>query len=75
MAQTSVCDESLVTSDYRLEESLITLEFFQPRSGYATEPRVAALRGYPGIALKKMRNPNGVASRAQIKIAFDSIAT
>ena len=49
-----------------------TLSEFIPRSGYVTQPRVDALRGYPGDQLKKMHNPNGVASRAQIKIAFDS---
>ena len=31
-----------------------------PRSGYVTQPRVAALRGYPGQAVYDS-NPNGVA--------------
>jgi len=46
-----------------LRAALIKSDFgFVPRSGYGIQPRVAALRGYPGFELWKRLNPNGVAS-------------
>ena len=37
-----------------------------PQSGYVTQPRVAAPRGYPGIQRRNSSYPNGVVAVVQI---------
>ena len=56
----SVCE---ITSTLLLDERpSVTNRFSLPRSGWGKQPRVAALRGYPGKESRRIATPNGVVS-------------
>ena len=49
-----------LTQTNNLSEAQFFRQMLLPQRGYVTEPRVAALRGYPGIRRWKVSTPTGL---------------